>query len=120
MDYQEDVAKYRKKSQKKTPRKSKHKHDYQPCVLQYERAEFDKVHGFTPTGIEERVGSYCPICGKIGEVDFIRWWFTAWNQEHSTCWSEPTEEAKRELNPETRTLPTFWAGDMFAKYVDIE
>ena len=120
MDYQEDVAKYRKKSQKKTPKKSKHKHDYQPCVLQYSRDEFDKAHGFTPTGIKEIIGSYCPVCGKIGDVDWPAWFIWKWSVNGNGGNSVPTEEALRQLNPETRTIPTFWAGDMFAKYVEIK
>lgn len=102
----DEVTPYKKKTRRKPPKKAKHKHDYQPCIFEYDGIRLDKAHGFVPnpnTGF----GSYCTICGKIGDSDHNRW--TRWVPINGgpAGHSEYTEAAQIELNPETRTLPTF-------------
>lgn len=56
-----EVGKYRKKkksSTSKSSEKSKHKHLYKKCLF--------KTKDYDPMS-----GSYCEICGKIGELHFF-------------------------------------------------
>ena len=115
MNFVEDEQpRYKKKSQKKPPAKSNHKHNYQPCVFEYNSIEFSKGKGFVQKP-DAQIGNYCTVCGKIDyRFDSERW--VKWVQmlAYPTCGkSEYTEEAKKELNPETRTLPTFWVDDIW-------
>ena len=63
--YENDVPKHRKSKESNTSksrRKSKHKHQYKDCLIQY-RLKFlseDTVH--------ITLGSYCTVCGKIGKI----------------------------------------------------
>ena len=121
IDIPSDVPKYQKKYTAKPPAKAKHKHVYEPCLLERPADWWRKKHeqcGETDLAFS----SYCPVCGKVGPVDVERWWIS------KKCYSiglepyiknEGTEEAKRELNPKTRTLPVFKVDDPFAKFVDI-
>ena len=112
-------------SKAKPPKKSKHKHVFEPCVLEFTHpyGKLTKEHGFQP---ERRasIGGYCPICGKVGPIDVSRWVRQTFHDDlkmlyYMTKWSD---EALQELNPETRTLPTFDIGDewLFPKFVDLE
>ena len=115
---EKEILPYKKKAKKNTPPKAKHKHVFLPCVLEYEDVEFDKERGMVPV-LRERIDGYCPMCGKIGDTDF-RTWYT---RRTSFGWltHEMTPEGKRELNRETRTLPTFRAKDgFFSKFVELE
>ena len=66
------------------------------------------------------MGSYCPVCGEIGSYNvdiWMRWKPVAGGKAGR---SEYTEEARRELNSETRTLPTFWLEKgFFQKFVSL-
>lgn len=118
--YDDEVTPYKKKAQRKPPKKAKHKHDYHPCIFEYNGIRLDKAHGFVPdqkTGF----GSYCTICGKIGEVDYTMWMNLTPIGNGKAYRSEYTYDAKDELNPATRTLPTFYIEDIWAqKFVAID
>ena len=112
-DFVEDQMPHKKKAKKKHIKKADHKHDFQPCVFSYPSEKFDKARGMLPA-TEESIGSYCTICGKIGE-QYFHWTFDFVPMStglHAVRY-ERTEEAKRELNPETRTFPTFRLNDYF-------
>ena len=100
---EDEEVKYRKKKQHRPPKKSKHKHDYQPCVLRAPVPSFDKVHGMVP--IYKLVkASYCTICGKIEDYDFVNFIIDTGIKEE-----------------EILTLPTFTVEDLFlTKYVNLE
>jgi len=87
--------------------------------LEYNGCRITKEHGVTWDEPDVGVGSYCTICGKLGDVDVDRWW--RWEQVMPGAGrSVLTEEAERELNPNTRTLPTFWVEDRFSqKYINL-
>ena len=111
---------YRKKAKKKTPKKSNHKHEYQPCVLEYTDFIYDLVLDKQVTK-RNRIASFCPFCGKIGSrTDFDRWY--AWVSTDSPAGRfEYTVEALKELNPATRTLPLFHVDDgFFSTFVNLE
>lgn len=122
-----DIPKYRKKSTAKPPAKAKHKHMYEPCLLEYPVQWSLKPHerelyenGRVKTRL--RFSSYCPICGKTGETDYGRWETTFKKHNGVISYLETvlTEEAERELNPATRTLPVFKIDGWREKFVDIE
>lgn len=116
--FDDDVARYKKKATKKSPPKAKHKHEFEECILEYPSKSFDKTKGFIDK-VEGCFGRYCVICGRIhfgGLTDhFVR---APYGNSYVLRMSE---KAKRELNPETRTLPTFWVdGFLKTKYIDLE
>ena len=45
MDYLDETMPYKKKSKRRAPAKAKHKHDFQPCIFEYEGIQFDSAHG---------------------------------------------------------------------------
>lgn len=102
-------------TKKRKTKKSNHKHQYEPCVFEYPGIKLDTAHGFVPGPDERRIGSYCKICGKISAAAFDDWY----------CWdyishrSKPTDAAVRQLDPSTRTLPTFRLKNMFDSEVQI-
>lgn len=119
--FDDDVVRYRKKSKRRPPAKSKHKHEFQPCVFEYEDIMFDRARGFINKPEHSfRMGGYCPVCGKIGITDH-EWMRTVpVKPGGSAVRIVNTEDTERELNPATRTLPTFFLEDRWGqKYVDL-
>ena len=120
-DYDNDVMPYKKKSTAKTPKKSKHKHLFEPCIFEYPLDWWTKEHLRKPD-VKPIIGSYCPICGKVGEMKDRDRWYTretvfVGNMQFSE--SVFTEEGKREMDPKTRTLPCFSLGGPFDKFVTL-
>lgn len=103
-----EVMRYRKKSARKTPAKSNHKHSFQPCVIETRGVKFSHDRGFYE-GEGIAISSYCPICGKLG------------SRRLSILFGDYTAEERKQLNPVSRTWPTFRVEDTIrAKYVNIE
>ena len=123
MDYiTNDIPKYRKKSTARPPAKAKHKHEYEPCLLEQLEEWYCKPHERKTNKTRLMFASYCPFCGKTNSPDRDRWWTTVKknNGMFSYLESVHTKEAKRELNPATRTLPVFYVGSEWRpKFVDI-
>lgn len=117
----EECLPYKKKSQAKPPKKSKHKHEYEPCVLEYNDIRFSQEHGIVYDRPRARFDRYCPVCGKLGGLeskDVERWYRS--DRAGYRITHVLSEEGEREMNPETRTLPTFWVDDpYFPKYVEV-
>lgn len=123
MEYQmEEIPRYRKKSRRKSAGKSDHKHVYVNCVFGYYNVHLERAHGFVDDKeLSWSIGTYCPVCGKIG-----RFTDPAWLAVHSCClgkdrWREMwTKEALREFDPASRTLPFFFLEDRhFQKQVKL-
>ena len=117
----DEQMRYRKKSQKKAPKKINHRHEFADCVLQYNGMRLDKAHGFVYDDTRWRMGRYCIICGKIGDSDAE--WRERWTADgrkylFAENWNDA---AKREFDPKTRTLPCFMLKDNygFDKFVDL-
>lgn len=119
-ELENDIPRYRKKSSKHGEKKSDHKHTYVSCVFERDLPRFDDAHGLVYDGESTSfsIGTYCPICGKIGTTcdrgwtelrKTGRWYETGWN-----------EAAQREFNPSSRTLPYFHISDFFQKYVSVK
>lgn len=119
--YREERLFHKPTEKKKKPKKANHKHHYEYCVFETvkEYGRLDPAHGFMPT-TELTIGTYCPICGKIGSDNVCndeRWY----KQEAFRHYSHtvPTAECLREFDPQTRTLPFFRIEDFWQKEVQL-
>jgi hypothetical protein len=59
----EDATNSPSKNKKKTPKKAKHKHDYEPLCIRYFNSQLNTSFMY--------YGSYCTICGKINGFSSI-------------------------------------------------
>ena len=66
-EFDEDVVNYKHKKKKPRTPKSKHKHNYTNCVFEH---TYMKSWGLSP---KLSIGTYCPICGKIGIWEDASW-----------------------------------------------
>lgn len=116
--YTGEILLHRPSEKPKKPKKSKHKHIYEPCVYQLsvKQGIYDTVKEFAPD-IVNTIGSYCPICGKVGTI-YLREepWYT---DIGIVPGKSPTERALREFKSETRTLPCFELADLWQKEVEL-
>ena len=120
IDISDDIPKYKKKSANKPPKKTKHKHTYEQCLIEYPEQYYLKEHNRNGK-TQLHFASYCPICGKVNIADIKRWYVDTKHSDGVRSWIEVdyTDEAKQELNPETRTLPVFHGDSWLPKFVDI-
>lgn len=120
--YENEELLYKPTKKKKKPKKANHKHVYENCVYDI---VFDPAHGFRDK-IYHSIGTYCSICGKIGDLcddENMKWYKKQCGKfgiSNPICHSELTEEAKREFDPATRTLPYFFVSDWFQKEVQLD
>ena len=117
----DEPPRYKKKSKSKSPSKSKHKHQYQDCLFEMDWQELDKDKGFVPT-TKLVFGVYCPDCGNIGSIESwcggkSKWW--KHDKVNGSIHPTYSDEALKELNENTRTLPLFRIKDFTQKFVDI-
>lgn len=124
MIQENEIPKYLKSTESnvsKSNRKSKHKHHYEECLIQY---KFSFLNSPNKNHIHTSLHIYCTICGKIGNKfnenksivkDYIR---TA-DTPIGKCYSRISDE---ELYEEYHDkLPVFFVEDIFKdKYVDLE
>lgn len=124
----DDIMPYKKKK-KKTIKKSNHKHVYKFCVIQYPWDKFDKEKGFLKEKTES-LAKYCPVCGKLQTKLTPDDWDKLTEYKHFTFSASMfwlpyvedkylTEYAISQINPETRTIPTFEVESSFATQVNI-
>lgn len=61
-----EIPRYKKKSQKKTPKKANHRHEYSPVILSYidKYSDFSRERGFVPMRVYS-AGSRCTVCGRL-------------------------------------------------------
>lgn len=62
----EEPMRYRKKKKKKVHKKSDHKHHYVPCM--YDVGLYIWGYGITSPYMYR--GTYCDICGRIGDIRY--------------------------------------------------
>ena len=65
--FNNEIPKYLKQKESnvsKVKKKSKHKHQYEKCLIQY-NMKIELIN--KPTTLITSLGSYCTICGKIGD-----------------------------------------------------
>ena len=126
---EQEIPKYLKSAESdvsKSNRKSKHKHQYEECLIQY-KWNF-KSNAFTQEEkerIHTSLSSYCTICGKIGgiiknskyqkEIDVLQ----KQRQTGSNFWISLSGEEIYKMYHDR--LPIFFVEDIFKeKYVDLE
>lgn len=107
MEIDDPIVPYRKKSKSRPPKKANHKHVWAYCVFEFSDERFEKVS----------VGTYCPICGKIGNPMSSDWRENTSEFDRYVRY-DWTEAARKELCSETRTLPLCRAKNYFSKFVE--
>jgi hypothetical protein len=129
MIQENEIPKYLKSTESnisKSNRKSKHKHHYEECLIQY-KWNF-KSNAFTQEEkerIHTSLSSYCTICGKIGgiiknskyqkEIDVLQ----KQRQTGNNFWISISGEEFYEMYHDK--LPVFFVDDIYKeKYVDLE
>lgn len=63
-NFDQDISKYKKNTGSnisKIEKKSKHKHQYEECIIRYKFSFMGK------NNLHTELSSYCSICGKIGD-----------------------------------------------------
>lgn len=117
---QDDISKYLKQKESnisKSNRKSKHKHQYEECLIQYPIA-FAGI-----TFINTKLYGYCSICGKIGSVKNGKYKAELEQSEKSRQGNNnfliaiSGEEIYERYH---NKLPVFYIDDPFADYVVLE
>lgn len=117
----DEVGKYKKQTESnisKSNRKSKHKHQYEECLIQYSFSFAGK------NNIHTQLCSYCTICGKIGDKfkdedsivkDYRRTVDTSIGKYYSMITSEELYKKYHDR------IPVFFIEDIYKeKYVDLE
>ena len=120
MIQENEIPKYLKQTESNTSksnRKSKHKHQYEECLIQYPIAFAGRTH------ISTKLYGYCSICGKIGSVKNGKYkteleQLKKSRQDNSNFLITISGEEiyKRYHNK----LPIFYIEDSFADYVILE
>lgn len=106
-----EVPKYKKKSKGSGIPKTKHKHDYLPCIYHSPGFIYKAGHGLRKQQyLTTSFGTYCCICGKIGT--------------HLEIWAsydpkkETEEQAKKRMEKEMEGYPHFYIDDWwFPKFI---
>ena len=115
-----DEPKYRKQTKSnvsKAAKKSKHKHQYEECLIQYKLpfGAKDKVH----TGLQ----SYCIICGKLGnrfneDKSIVVNYRTKIDSPIRICWKLISDEELYEKYH--NRMPVFFVDDLLNGYINLE
>lgn len=120
MIQENETPKYLKQKESnisKSNRKSKHKHYYEECLIQYPITFAGKTHICT------RLDGYCTICGKIGSVKNGKYETELEQLRKSRqgnskfCVFISDEEIYKRYH---NKLPVFYIEDSFADYVVLE
>lgn len=121
MIQENEIQKYLKQKESnisKSNRKSKHKHQYEECLIQYRSTSIGKIH--LNTGLY----TYCIICGKInerfkGNKSIVKDYVREVNSPIGKCYSRISDEELYEKYH--NKLSVFFVEDIFKeKYVDLE
>lgn len=124
MIQENEIPKYLKSTESnisKSNRKSKHKHYYEECLIQY-KWNF-KSNVFTDK-IHTSLHSYCTICGKIGDrfkddKSIVKNYRRTVDTPIGKCYQLISDEELYEKYHDK--LPVFFVEDIFKeKYVDLE
>ena len=119
MIQENQIPKYLKQKESnisKSNRKSKHKHHYEECLIQYKSTFIGKTHLNTDLYI------YCTICGKIGDKvkdsivkDYIK------SELHNRRTIYYVMSGTELYEKYHKKIPLFFVEDIFKeKYVDLE
>ena len=121
MIQENEIPKYLKQKESnisKSNRKSKHKHQYEECLIQYKSTFIGKTH--LNTGLY----TYCTICGKINgrfkeNKSIVKDYIREVNSPIGKCYSRISDEELYEKYHDK--LQVFFVDDIYKeKYVDLE
>ena len=119
--FENEIPKHHKSTESnisKSNRKSKHKHQYEECLIQY---NFDFAG---KTYITTCLHSYCIICGKIGDrfkedKSIVKDYKRTVDTPIGKCYSHITSEELYEKYHDR--MPVFFVEDIYRqKYIDLE
>ena len=120
MIQENEIPKYLKSTESnisKSTRKSKHKHQYNECLIQYKTIFIGKIH--LNTGLY----TYCTICGKINErfkenKSIVKDYIRTIDSPIGKCYSRiPDEELYEKYHDK---LPAFFVDDIFTNnYINL-
>lgn len=120
MIQEQEIPKYKKSKKSnisKSNHKSKHKHQYEECLIQYDSTFVGKTNRHTG------LTGYCTICGKIGSVKNGKYETELEQLRKSRqgnskfCVFISDEEIYERYH---NKLPVFYIEDSFADYVVLE
>ena len=121
--YESEIPKYLKQKESnvsKSKKKSKHKHHYEECLIQY-NMKIGLIN--KPSILITSLGSYCTICGKIGDrfkkdKSIVKDYISTVNTSMGKCYSLITDEELYERYKDK--LPVFFVEDIWKdKYVNL-
>ena len=119
-----EIPKYKKPTKSnisKSNRKAKHKHHYEECLIQY-NMKIGLIN--KPSILITSLGSYCTICGKIGnrfkkDKSIVKDYERTVDATVGKCYQIMTSEELYEKYH--NKLPVFFVEDIFKeKCVDLE
>ena len=122
--YESEIPKYLKQKESnvsKSKKKSKHKHYYEECLIQY-NMKIGLIN--KPSILITSLGSYCTICGKIGDrfkkdKSIVKDYERTVDATVGKCYQIMTSEELYEKYH--NKLPVFFVEDIFKeKCVDLE
>lgn len=123
-NFNQEIPKYKKNTGSnisKIKKRSKHKHQYKECLIQYNM----KIGLISkPTALTTSLGSYCTICGKIGdrfkeENSIVKDYRRIVETPIGRCYQMISSEKLYEKYH--NKMPVFFVEDIFKeKYVDLE
>lgn len=118
-NFNQEIPKYKKNTGSnisKIKKRSKHKHQYEECLIQYQFSFAGK------NNIQTQLCSYCTICGKIGDRlkdSIVKDYIKSELHNRRTIYSVMPETELYEKYH--NKMPVFFVGDLFKeKYVDLE
>ena len=120
MIQENEIPKYLKQTESNTSksnRKSRHKHQYEECLIQYPIAFAGRTH------ISTKLTGYCTICGKIGSVKNGKFKAELEQLEKSRQGNNNfliTISGEEIYERYHNKLPIFYIEDSFADYVILE
>ena len=115
-----EIPKYKKSKKSnisKSNHKSRHKHQYEECLIQYPIAFAGRTH------ISTKLTGYCTICGKIGSVKNGKFKAELEQLEKSRQGNNNfliTISGEEIYERYHNKLPIFYIEDSFADYVILE
>ena len=121
MIQENEIPKYLKQKESnisKSNRKSKHKHQYEECLIKNKSIFAGKTH------LNTDLYTYCTICGKINErfkenKSIVKDYIREVNSPIGKCYSRISDEELYEKYHDK--LPVFFVEDIFKeKYVNLE
>jgi hypothetical protein len=123
-NFNQEIPKYKKNTGSnisKIKKRSKHKHQYEECLIQYNM----KIGLISkPTALTTSLGSYCTICGKIGdrfkkENSIVKDYRRIVETPIGRCYQMISSEELYEKYH--NKMPVFFVADVVKeKYVDLE